>query len=154
MPERPGAGQGSGHRTWVPRADVEGEMLDVIVEPVGRPKAPAPHDRLGTVGSGECPVSEPDDARLGRLSAEEGHPPVVTIPDLLRPLQGGADEVGAAGEVENVMPARVVVDGALDRGSVVGHAVPLGGIRGASDVNHRVAVGERAGERCQGQKRY
>ena len=50
------------------------------------------------------------------------------------------------------MPARVVVDGALDRGSVVGHAVPLSGIRGASDVDHRVAVGKGAGERRQGQK--
>ena len=48
------------------------------------------------------------------------------------------------------MPARVVVDGALDRGSVVGHAVPLSGIGGAGDVDHRAAVGKGAGEGRQG----
>jgi hypothetical protein len=110
-------------RTGVSRSDIKSEMLDVVVKPVRGTESTAPHDGCGPVGIGECGVLQTDDGAVSRFAPKEGMPPVVPASGGLGPPQRLGDKIDPFREIEDAMPADVVLQCALERFGVVGLAI-------------------------------
>jgi hypothetical protein len=125
-------------RAEVAAAGVDGEVGEVVVEPVGggvfavlAAVEAVAQDGPGLAGVGERVVLQAEDGLVAAGAVEVAV--AVAVAGLV-PERAG-DEVGAGGEVEGAAAALVLVDRALEGGGVVGLAVGLGGVGGAGDVD-------------------
>ena len=130
----------------VAAADVERQVLHIVVEPVRRAEAATPNDRLGLGGVGVGLVLQAED-RLGSALALQPVEAVgvVACAVLVGEAERRSDQVGTIREVDDLVLPHRVVEGFLDGCGVVAGAVALGVVGCLGHVHDVRRLRERDG---------
>ena len=124
----------------ISRADIKGEVFDVVVKPVGRAESPAPENRLGRSRIGEDSVLQPHNRSVAVFAPQLRVAPIVPSLPFLRPGEGAADTVGAGGQEDQPVSSDLIIEGALQRFGIIGLAVAPGAIGCLGDINDEWTV--------------